>query len=264
MTTTTRTARDAATMVRRNLRHQLRYLSVTVMLVATPIVFLLLFVYVLGGTLGAGLTDAGGGRQEYLAYVAPGVLLLAVAAIAQGTSISVASDMTEGIVARFRSMAISRAAVLTGHVGGAMLQTILGLVVVVLVALAIGLRPTAGALEWLAAFGVLALIAFALTWLAVALGVVAKSVESASNLPMFLLLLPFLGSGFVPTDSMPSGARWVAEHQPFTPFVETVRGLLMGTPIGSSGVQTVAWCAAIAVGGYLLARTQYDRRSVVH
>jgi ABC-2 type transport system permease protein len=266
--------RDAATMFRRNLRRQLRYPSVTVMLVAMPVVLLLLFVVVFGGTLGAGLeaglggggsgagAGATGGRSEYLAYVAPGVLLLALAAVAQGTSISVASDMTEGIIARFRTMAISRGAVLTGHVGGAMVQSMAGLVLVVLVAMAMGLRPTAGPLEWLAAFGALTLIAFALTWLAVALGVVARTVESASNLPMFLFLLPFLGSGFVPTESMPAGARWVAENQPFTPFVETVRGLLMGSPIGTSGWLTVAWCAVIAGGGYLWARSQYDRRSV--
>ncbi|MFI5044944.1 MAG: ABC transporter permease [Acidimicrobiales bacterium] len=262
MMTTTHTLRDSATMVRRNVRHQLRYVSVTVMLIAMPIVFLLLFVFVLGGTLGAGISGVSGGRREYLAYVAPGVLLVAIAAVAQGTAISVATDMTEGIVARFRTMAISRAAVLSGHVGGAMIQTVLSLIVVVVVAVAMGLRPTADWFEWVMAFGVLAMIALALTWLSVALGVVARTVEAASNLPMFLVLLPFLSSGFVPTDSMPSGARWVAEHQPFTPFIETVRGLLMGTPIGSSGVETVVWCVVISAGGYLWARTQYDRRSV--
>ncbi len=106
------------------------------------------------------------------------------------------------------------------------------------------------------------MIAFSLTWLSVALGMVAKTVEAASNLPMFLILLPFLSSGFVPADSMPTGAAWVAEHQPFTPWIETVRGLLMGTPIGSSAVESVVWCAVIAAGGYLWARAQYDRRSV--
>ena len=262
MSTLTRTMNDSATMLRRNLKHQVRYLSVTVMLIMMPIVFLLLFVFVLGGTMGAGIAGVGGGRREYLAYIAPGVLIVAIAAIAQGTAISVASDMTEGIVARFRTMAISRAAVLSGHVGGAVLQTVAGLVVVTVVAIAIGLRPSAGAVEWVAAFGVLVMIAVALTWLSVALGVVAKSIESASNLPMFLLLLPFLSSGFVPTDSLPSGAGWIAEHQPFTPFIETVRGLLMGTPIGTSGVQTVLWCVAITLAGYWWARAQYERRSV--
>lgn len=262
MTTLSHTLSDSATMFRRQLLHQRRYPSMTVMLLGMPLVFLVLFVYVFGGTMGAGLGGASGGRSEYLEYVIPGILLMAVAAVAQGTAISVAMDMTEGIVARFRTMAISRAAVLTGHVGGAMVQTFLSLVVVTGVAVAIGFRSSAGVVEWLAAFGLLALMGFALTWLTVAMGMVAKTVETASNTPMFLTLLPFFGSGFVPTESLPSGVRWFAEHQPFTPFIETLRGLLTGTAIGSSALTSLAWCAVISLGSYLWARGQYERRSV--
>ena len=208
----------------------LRYPSMTLMLVGMPIVLLLLFVYVFGGTLGAGLGGVSGGRADYVNYVAPGILLITVAAAAQGTAISVAMDMTEGIIARFRTMAISRASVLTGHVLGSMIQTMLSMAVVIGVALLVGFRPTAGPVDWVAAIGVLAMITFALTWLSVALGMVSKSVETASNLPMSLMLLPFLGSGFVPTDSMPAGVRWFAEYQPFTPVIETLRGLLTGHP----------------------------------
>ncbi len=261
-TTLSRTPADAATMLRRNLRHQLRYPSVTVMLVGMPVVFLLLFVYVFGGTMGAGLGAATGGRAEYLEFVVPGILCITLAATAQGTAISVAMDMTEGIVARFRTMAISRAAVLTGHVLGSLLQALAAIVVVLVVAVALGFRPDATPVEWLATFGVLGLIAFALTWFSVALGVAADSVESASNLPMFLILLPFLGSGFVPTDSMPAGLAWFADHQPFTPFIDTLRGLLTGSAIGSSAVVTVLWCVAITGGSYLWARSLYVRRSV--
>ncbi len=264
-TTTTRrthTLSDSATMLRRDLKHLIRYPSVTVMLIGMPVVFLLLFVYVLGGTLGNGLGQGAGGRAGYLSYVVPAILVIAVTAVAQGTAISVAMDMTEGIIARFRTMAISRTAVLTGHVGGSMLQTFLALAAVTLVAVAMGYRASASALQWLAAFGVLAMIGFALTWLTVAMGMAAKSVESASNSPMFLVLLPFLSSGFVPTDSMPPAVQWVAAHQPFTPFIDTVRGLLAGTPVGSSAVATTIWCAAIALGSYLWARTSYERRSV--
>lgn len=250
---------DSATMLRRRLRHMLRYPSMTVILIGVPVVFLLLFVYVLGGTLGAGLGGPSGGRAEYVDYVAPGILLLTVAAVAQGTAISVAMDTTGGIVARFRTMAISRASVLTGHVLGAMVQTMLAVAVVVGVALLVGFRPTAGPLEWIAAVGVLAMVSFALTWLTVALGLVTRSVETASNLPMPLTLLPFFGSGFVPTDSMPTALRLFAEHQPFTPIIETLRGLLMGTPIGDSAWLAVAWCAAIALVGYLWARSLYKR-----
>jgi ABC-2 type transport system permease protein len=230
------------------------------MLIGMPIVFLLLFVYVLGGTMGAGLDGVTGGRTQYLAYVMPGILVISVAAIAQGTAISVAMDMTEGIIDRFRTMAISRAAVLTGHVVGALIQTLGCLAVVLGVAMAIGFRPTAGPLQWLGTIGMLALVALALTWLTVALGLRAKSVETASNSPMPLLLLPFFGSGFVPSKTMPAGLRWFAAHQPFTPMIETVRGLLMGAPIGRSAVLAIAWCAAIGAFGYLLARSAYDRR----
>ncbi|HTN79054.1 MAG TPA: ABC transporter permease [Acidimicrobiales bacterium] len=262
MTTSTHTVSDSATMLRRDLKHLLRYPSVTVMLIAMPVVFLLLFVYVLGGTLGNGLDAGTGGRAEYLSYVVPGILVIAIAAVAQGTAIFVAMDMTEGIIARFRTMAISRTAVLAGHVGGSMIQTALGIAAVVAVATAMGYRASATAMEWLAALAVLAMIAFALTWLTVALGIAAKSVESASNTPMFLVILPFLSSGFAPTDSMPPAVQWFAEHQPFTPFIDTVRGLLSGSPDASSAIATTAWCAAIALGSYWWARSSYERRSL--
>jgi ABC-2 type transport system permease protein len=213
---------DSATMLRRQLRHMLRYPSMTLMLAGLPIVLLLLFVYVFGGTLGAGLGGFSGGRGEYVNYVTPAILLITVAAAAQGTAISVAMDMTEGIIARFRTMAIARVSVLTGHVLGSMIQTMLGMAVVIAVALLVGFRPTAGPADWIATIGVLAMITLALTWLSVALGMVTKSVETASNLPMPLMLLPFLGSGFVPADSMPAGPRWFAENQPFTPMIETL------------------------------------------
>jgi ABC-2 type transport system permease protein len=247
---------DSATMLRRQLRHMLRYPSLTVMLIGMPIVFLLLFVYVFGGTLGAGLS---GSRADYVDYVTPAILLITVAAVAQGTAISVAMDMTEGIIARFRTMAIARVSVLTGHVLGSLVQTMLSLTVVTGVALAVGFRPTADLLQWVAAIGVLVLLTLALTWLSVALGMVSKSVETASNLPMFLLLLPFLGSGFVPTDSMPTGLRWFAEYQPFTPVIDTLRGLLLDTPLGSSAVQAVAWCVAVGLAGYLWAKHLFNR-----
>jgi ABC-2 type transport system permease protein len=249
-------------MLRRQLRHMQRYLSVTVFLVGMPIVFLLLFVYVFGGTLGAGLGGPAGGRAEYLEYVTPGIMLMAVAAGATGTAISVAMDMTEGIVARFRTMAIFRPSVLTGHVLGSMIQTMLSVAVVTGVALLIGFRPSASPVEWVAAAGVLAAITFALTWLSVAFGLVTKTVEAASNLPTPLVFLPFLGSGFVPTDSMPVGLRWFAEYQPFTPIIETLRGLLLGTAIGNSAVVAVAWCVGITLVGYLWARKLYNRDPV--
>jgi ABC-2 type transport system permease protein len=260
MSTLTYAMTDSATMLRRQLRHMVRY-PIALMLIGLPVILMLLFVYVFGGTLGAGLGGAGGsgGRAEYVDYVVPGILLICVASLAQGTAITVAMDMTEGIIARFRTMAITRAAVLTGHVLAGMVQAMAGLAIVIAVALLIGFRPTATPLQWLAAIGFLGLIALALTWLTVALGLVTKSVEAASNLPMPLLLLPFLGSGFVPTESMPAGVRWFAENQPFTPIMETLRGLLLGTPIGDSAALALAWCAAIGLGGYVWAKRLFAR-----
>lgn len=257
------TVADSTTMLRRNLKHQLRYPSLTLMLAGFPIVFLLLFVYVLGGQLGRGLGGSGvphGDRSAYLTYVVPGILIITVASAALGTAISVATDMTGGIIDRFRTMSIARAAVLIGHVIGSLLQTLVVLVLVVAVALAIGFRSTASALAWLATAGVLLLFAVALIWLSAALGLAAKSVETASNTPMFLTLLPFLSSGFVPTDTMPVGLRQFAEYEPFTPVTQTVRGLLTDNPIGTHAIVSVAWSAGIAIASYLWAVRLYNRR----
>jgi len=260
--------RDSVTMLRRNLKRMLRYPSMTVMLVGMPVVFLLLFVYVLGGTLGAGLGGtvhggAAGGRAAYANYVAPAIILMTVAATVQGTAISIAMDLTEGIIARFRTMHIARVSVLTGHVLGSVIQAMFSLVVVTGVALLVGFRPTAGLGGWLATAGFLVAVTFALVWLSVALGQVSKSVETASNLPMPLILLPFLGSGFVPTDSMPAGLRWFAEYQPFTPIIETVRGLLMNQPLGNNAWIALVWCAVIALGGYLWSKRLFNRESAL-
>ena len=188
------TVSDSTTMLRRNLRRLQRYPSLTLLLIGMPVVFLLLFVYVFGGQLsqGLGAEYAAGhqGRAGYLNYVAPGVVLMTVAAAVQGTAIVVAMDMTGGIIDRFRTMAIARSAVLTGHVLASLIQTLMSIGIVLAVAVALGFRPTAGPLEWLGAIGMLALFSLALIWLATALGLAAKSVETASNTPMFLYAAP--------------------------------------------------------------------------
>ncbi|WP_370468451.1 ABC transporter permease [Streptacidiphilus sp. P02-A3a] len=167
--------------------------------------------------------------------------------------------MTEGVIARFRTMAVARSSVLTGHVIGATIQTLIGVAVVTGAAIAVGFRPHADPLDWLAALGVVLLLTFAITWLCVGLGLSAKSVETASNSPMFLTLLPFLGSGFVPTASLPTGLRWFAEYEPFTPVNETLRGLLTGTGIGDNLVITLAWCVGVAALSYAWSRRLYER-----
>ncbi|AOP50754.1 ABC transporter permease [Streptomyces lydicus] len=259
MSTLSYAARDSATMLRRNLKHALRYPSMTFSVVAMPVVILLLFNYVYGGALGSGIGGSSKGGGAYIDYVAPGIILMAATSGALATAVGVCVDMTEGIVNRFRTMSISRAAFLTGHVVGSVIQTMAAIALVIGVALAMGFRPTASPVEWIAALGVLALVTLALTWLAAGIGLVAKNPESASNLPMPLTFLPFLGSAIVPPDSMPTGLRWFAEYQPFTPVIETLRGLLMGTEIGNSAYLAVAWCLALTLVGYVWARRTFNR-----
>jgi ABC-2 type transport system permease protein len=259
--TSTYALRDSTTMLRRDLRHLQRYPGLSLFPILMPVVFLLLFVYVFGGTLGNGIT-VGGGRGTYINFLTPGMLLFAVAGAAQITAISVAKDMTEGIVARFKTMRIWRPAVLAGHVFSSLVLTLVSLAVTIAVALLIGYHAAAGPLRWLAAVGVLVLLAVALIWLSVALGLLAKSVETASNMPMFLTFLPFVGSGFVPVASMPAGLRWFAENQPFTPITNTVRSLLADQQVGSAGVKAIVWCVAITTASYLWARYLYNRRPI--
>jgi ABC-2 type transport system permease protein len=250
---------DSATMLRRNLIHAWRYPSLTLLVAVIPVIFYLIFVYVFGSTLGNGLPGTEGGRDAYIAYVTPGILLLAVMGGTQSTAITVSMDMTTGIITRFRTMSIPRGAVLSGHVIGSMLLIVAQLLAVLGVAMLTGFRLGTGPMEWLAALGLLALVTLAFTWLSVGIGLWAKTVESASNLPMPLILLPFFSSAFVPTDSMPGPVAWFAENQPFTPIIETLRGLLLGTPIGNSGLLAVGWCVVIGLIGYLWSMRLYNR-----
>ncbi|MFJ7203310.1 ABC transporter permease [Streptomyces sp. NPDC098789] len=254
MTTLAHSVTDSATMLRRNLRHALRYPSMTISVAVMPVLMLLLFTYVFGGALGTGT-----GSEHYIDYIAPGIILMSATAGAVATAVGVCVDMTEGIVNRFRTMPISRASFLTGHVVGGVIQTLISVALVTGIALLMGFRPTATPVEWLAVGGLLTGLVLGLTWLAAAMGLVAKTPETASNLPMPLQFLPLLGSAVVPTDSMPTGLRWFAEYQPFTPIIETLRGLLMGTPIGNDGLLAFAWCAALALVGYLWARSVFNR-----
>ncbi|GGJ22431.1 ABC transporter permease [Streptomyces brasiliensis] len=255
MSTLTYAVHDSMTMTRRNLKHAIRYPAVGFGSALTPILMLLLFVYAFGDAIGAGV---GGGQDAYVNYLTPGIIVMGVAAGGMSTSIAVCSDMTEGIINRFRTMNITRSSFMTGHVIGSVIQTMVCMVPVVGVALAVGFRSDASALEWLAAAGLLTAIAFAVTWLAVALGLASKTVESASNKPLLIQFLPFLGSAFVPADSMSPGLRWFAENQPFTPMTETLRGLLSGSEIGNSGWISLAWCAGITLVGYVWSRSLFN------
>lgn len=250
---------DAATMFRRNLRHALRYPTMTISVALVPVIMLLLFSYLFGDALagGIGMTQSG---VDYIDFLVPGILLMTLGAGSTQTAVSICSDMSDGIVARFRTIPVTRTAVLTGHVLGSVVQTMISVVLVVGVGLALGFRPSAGPVEWLATLGLMVLGAFAITWLAVALGLVSKAPEGASNAVLPLsFFLPFLSSTFIPVDSLPAAIRWFAEYQPYTPIIETLRGLLIGGPIGHNGWLAVGWCVVLAALGYAWSRNQFNR-----
>ena len=247
-------------MLQRSLVHIVRYPGLSLFVIVVPVLFLLGFVFVFGGAIGAGLPNGGGdGQAAYLEYVVPGVIAMTIGGGCGGAAIAIAMDMHEGIIARFRTMAISRGAVLFGHVLGNTIQVLIAVVLVFAVSLAIGFRPTTGPLEWLAALGLIVLVSLAITWLGVGMGMASKSVETASNWPLLITFLPFLGSGFVPTDSMPVWLQWFAAYQPFTPWIETLRGLLLGTPIGWSGLLAIGWALLIILIGYAWSLSLYNR-----
>ncbi|KAK1181033.1 ABC transporter permease [Streptomyces sp. NBS 14/10] len=252
------TVRDSTIMLRRNLLHARRYPSLTLNLLLTPIMLLLLFVYIFGDTMSAGI--GGGDRSDYIAYLVPGLLLMTIGSTTIGTAVSVSNDMTEGIIARFRTMAIHRGSILIGHVIGSVLQAIISVILVGAVGVAIGFRSTdATALEWIAAFGLLALFALALTWIAVGMGMVSPSAEAASNNAMPLIFLPLISSTFVPVDAMPGWFQPIAEYQPFTPTIETIRGLLLGTDIGNNWWISIAWCLGLTALGYRWSKAVFNR-----
>jgi ABC-2 type transport system permease protein len=253
MTTLTWAVADSGAMVGRSVRHSVRNLESLLMSVILPVVLMLLFVYVFGGAI-----DPTG---HYADYVVPGIILLCTGYGAASTAVDVAQDMAEGVVDRFRSMPILSSAVLTGHVVASVARNVLATLLVVGVAYLTGFRPDAGPLEWLAVAGVLLLWVLALSWVAVCFGLLARTVEGANGFTFLVLFLPYLSSAFVPTDTMRAGLRAVAEVQPVTPITETLRGLLLGTPIGSYGWQAVVWCAGLLLAAYAAASVLFRRRT---
>ncbi|HEY7832027.1 MAG TPA: ABC transporter permease [Ktedonobacterales bacterium] len=259
MTSLSLTLRDTATMLRRDLRHSVRRISMSLSQIGTPVIMLLLFDYFYGGALGAGVGGVAGGGA-YINYLAPGILVMSIGSGCATTAINLCMDMSEGIIARFRTMAIARTSVLTGQVIGSLIRTLIGVVLVAGIAVLMGFRPSTGPVQWLAALGVIALLAFGVTWMGVAFGLVGKTPAGANSLSLIFLLLAFTSSAFVRADSMPAGIRWFAEYQPFTASIDVLRGLLLGTPVsGGTALLAVAWCVALALAGYLWARGVYAR-----
>ncbi|TWD74848.1 ABC-2 type transport system permease protein [Kribbella amoyensis] len=244
---------DAATMIDRSVRLTRRNVDTLFVSILLPLLMMALFVYVFGGAIETG--------TEYINYVVPGILLLTTGYGASNTAMAVADDMTSGMIDRLRSLPIRSFAVLTGHVTASVLRNAVSTGIVILAALAMGFRPAATWLDWLAAIGLLLLYVLALSWLAAGLGVIAKSVESASTLSFFMLFLPYLSSAFVQPETMPRFLRPISEHQPITPVIETVRSLLIGTPLGNNGWIALAWCGGLLAGSFVLATVLFRRRA---
>ena len=244
---------DSRIMLRRNFKHILRN-PVTIFNAALmPVVIMLLFVYVLGNAFNVG--------EHYIDYVTPGMILLAITYGLSATAVSVSSDMAKGIINRFKVMNVSRGAVLTGHVGATVLSTSVAVAVIVGMAFALGFRSPATVGDWLGAIGIIVATAFAAAWLTVALGMAAKTPESAGLIVVPLLLLPFVSSAIVPAAKMGQGVRQFAEYQPFTPIIESLRGFLAGTPSGGYVAAALAWCAGFALVGYLWSRATFSKRA---
>jgi ABC-2 type transport system permease protein len=244
---------DTSVMLRRSLRHVTRSMDTIVTVLIMPIAFMLLFVYVFGGAIRAG-TD------NYVNYLLPGILLIAIASGISYTAVRLFNDLQSGIFERFHSMPIARSSVLWGHVLTSLVSNAISVVVIVLVALAMGFRSSAGVLAWLAVAGILVLFTLALTWIAVIAGLSAKSADGAVAFSYPIVFLPFVSSAFVPTASMPGPVRVFAESQPVTSMVNTIRALLGRQPVGNDIWTALAWCVGILVVAYALAMVAYRRK----
>ncbi len=244
---------DTAALTGRSMRHIVRSMDTIITVTIMPIAMMLLFVYVFGGAI-----DTGTG--EYVNYLLPGILLITIATGISYTSYRLFTDLKSGIFERFQSMPIARSSALWAHVLTSMVSCLLSLVIVVIVALLMGFRSSAGVLAWLAIAGILALFTLALTWIAVIAGLTAKTVDGAGVFAYPIIFLPFISSAFVPTDTMPGPVRAFAENQPVTSIVNTIRDLFAQQPVSTDIWIALAWCVGILVVAYSIAVTKYHRK----
>lgn len=242
---------NATTMLGRNFKHTVRNPVAVFNSVLFPMVMMLMFVFVIGGAF-----DISG---NYIDYITPGMIVLTISYGLSATALAVNSDMTKGIINRLKVMDISRSAVLSAHVVSSMLRSLIGIVALIGVAFAVGFRPAASFGEWLGAIGLIVLVSFATSWITVALGLFAKTPESAGMVTVPLIMLPFLSSAIVPADTMATGVRQFAEYQPFTPINEALRGLLTGEPMLGSTITAIIWSVGIALIGYVWSLSTFKK-----
>lgn len=245
---------DMGVMLGRSMRHIFHSMDTILTVTITPILMMLLFVYVFGGAIQTG-------TENYVNYLLPGILLIAIASGISYTAYRLFLDMQRGIFERFHSMPIARSAALWGHVLTSLVSNAMSVAVIIIVALLMGFRSQAGVLEWLAVAGILALVTLALTWVAAIAGLSAKSIDGATGFSYPIIFLPFISSAFVPTESMPKVVRAFAENQPVTSIVESIRTLLYGQPVGNDLWIALAWCVGIMIVAYLFAMQVYKQRA---
>src|SRR5215470_15596193 len=244
---------DLSVMLGRSMRHILRSMDTIITVLITPIAMMLLFVYVFGGAIQTG-------TAQYVNYVLPGILLIAIASGISYTAVRLFTDVQRGIIERFRSMPIAPSSILWGHVLTSLVSNAISVVVIILVALIMGFRSSASILSWLIIVGILALFTLALTWVAVIPGLTAKTIDGAAAFSYPIIFLPFISSAFVPTESMPPVVRAFAENQPVTAIVETIRALLAGRPVSQEIWVALAWCVGILLVAYIFAMRAYQKR----
>lgn len=244
--------KDMCVMFGRSMKHIFRSMDTIITVCITPIAMMLLFVYVFGGAIQTG-------TESYVNYLLPGIMLMAIGSGIAYVSYRLFIDKERGIFQRFHSMPIARSTVLWGHVLTSLISNGISVVVIILVALLMGFRSSAGILEWLGVFGILGIFTLALTWVAVIAGLAAKTPDGAGAFSYPIIFLPFISSAFVPTDTMPSVVRVFAENQPVTPMVEAIRNLLASKPVGNDIWVALAWCIAIMVVAYSFAMRAYKK-----
>lgn len=245
--------RNSWTMVKRCVKHDLRSVDALAMSVILPVMLLALFTVIFGGAINTG--------TEYINYVIPGIFMICLSFGTAGAAVSVCSDNMNGVVDRFRSMPISSASFLTGHVVASMARNTFAMIIVSLLAVVFGFSPNANALEWLATFGILWLLMLALTWAAVAFGLFVKNIEAAGSFMFTTMLFPYLSSGFVLISTLPSWIQGFARNQPITHVIEAIRALLLGLPVDDHAWLSVVWCAALTLIMYCTAKALFQRQN---
>jgi ABC-2 type transport system permease protein len=258
MTTLTAPSRLAplvaeTTFIRRSIIHTLRTPDALVMAIALPSILMLLFTYVFGGAI-----EEDG---SYVNYVVPGIILLCAGFGSSSVAVDVANDMQAGIIDRFRTMPLRASAVITGHVVASVLRNLLATGIVIGVGILVGFRPDATFLDWVAVIGLIALYILGITYLFAAIGLAASGPEAAGSFGFILMFVPYVSSAFVPIQTLPTWLRWIAENQPLTPIIETIRSFLTGTALGTSGWWALGWCLAILAVAFVWSSVVFRRKA---